>query len=109
VVTWEYFVASEASCRGACTGGRGCRRWARRVSHRMAPACRPSSLGVVYGETARRRAHRDAGSTATVPRPPYAGLTRRRHVAGAAAARARRAGRGESAGWPCSKFVLPCF
>jgi hypothetical protein len=60
VVTWEYFVASEASCRGACTGGADVDDTARRVSHRLAPACRPSSLGAVYGETARRSTLRPA-------------------------------------------------
>jgi hypothetical protein len=64
-------------------------------------------LGAVYGVLAGRRVHRDAGSTATVPRLPYAGMTRGRHVAGAAAARARRAGRGDVGWLALLKFVYP--
>jgi hypothetical protein len=59
-------------------------------------------LGAVYVAHAGRRVHRDAGSTATVPRLPYAGRTRGRHVAGTAAARARRTGRGD--GISCAPF-----
>jgi hypothetical protein len=51
-VTWEHFVASEAGCRCACTGGGDVDDAARRVSHRMAPACRPSSLGAAHEPTA---------------------------------------------------------
>jgi hypothetical protein len=82
---------------GAPARGGGCRRWARRVSLRMATACRSFSLGAAYGETARRRVHRDAGSTATVPRPPYAGLARRRHVAARLGAGALAPEHGEDA------------
>jgi hypothetical protein len=52
---------------------------------------------------ARRGPHGSPRSTTKLPRLPYAGRMRGRHVADAAAACARRAGRGDGVG--CSPFI----
>jgi hypothetical protein len=70
---------------------------------RVAPVRCSLGLGVVHGGKARRGPHGGLRSTTKLSRLPYAGRMRGRHVAGAAAARARRAGRGDGVG--CSPFI----
>jgi hypothetical protein len=79
--------------RGAPQGGR--RGIASGPCMRVAPVRCGLGLGAVHGGKARRRPHGGPLSTTKLSRHPYAGRTRGRHMAGAAAARAQRAGRGD--------------
>jgi hypothetical protein len=92
--------------RTAWHGQRPCMRagWRGRVRARCVALVRCGlGLGSVHEGKARRGPHGGPRSTTKLSRLPYAGRMRGRHVAGAAAARAQRAGRGNGVG--CSPFI----
>jgi hypothetical protein len=89
-VTWAHFVASEASCRGACTGEADVDDVARRVSHHMAPVCRPSSLGAAHDPTAFVDFTAMCGSITETPKSVRRGKVGWTHGAGAHARATQR-------------------
>jgi hypothetical protein len=105
-VTWEHFVASEASCRGACMGGADVDDAARRVSHRMATVCRPSSLGVAHDPTAFIDFTAMYGSITETPKSVRRGKVGWTRGAGAHARVTRRGDVGAPAVF---SFHLACF